>query len=308
MAQSRFFNTLRACLLLSAALLLSGCYVHLNEQAAPESTAQRYPIDRVLRDIVYTEPGWPQQLRADLYLPEKRGTLPVVMTIHGGGWANRGREDMADISLELAERGYAVLNLNYRFAPRYTYPAQLEDLQQALGWISANASRYRLDPERINAWGYSAGAHLAALLGSIDRQRLPQSAAGDLPRLRAVVAGGIPADLRKYDSSPIIERFLGGSLDEIPERYADASPVYHVSADDPAVFLYHGRFDLMVRIDQPRDYYDALIAAGVDAELYLHSLRGHGTMFLFGGDAEDRAIDFLDRQNRPDSLTAAAGS
>ena len=69
MAQSRFFNTLRACLLLSAALLLSGCYVHLNEQAAPESTAQRYPIDRVLRDIVYTEPGWPQQLRADLYLP-----------------------------------------------------------------------------------------------------------------------------------------------------------------------------------------------------------------------------------------------
>jgi acetyl esterase/lipase len=302
------FNILKTCLLLLPALLLSGCYVHLNEQAWPESTANRYQIDRVLRDIVYTEPEWPEQLRADLYLPNRRGPLPVVLTIHGGGWANRDRGDMADISRELAERGYAVLNLNYRFAPQYTYPAQLLDLQQALGWINANASRYRLDPQRINAWGYSAGAHLAALLGGFDEAKLPRNAPRDLPRLRAVVAGGIPADLRKYDNSPIIERFLGGTLGDIPERYAEASPVYHVSADDPAVFLYHGKFDFLVTPDQPRDYYDALIAAGVETELYLHSFRGHGTMFLFGGDAESRAIDFLDRQNRGDSLATAFGN
>jgi predicted esterase len=70
-----------------------------------------------------------------------------------------------------------------------------------------------------------------------------------------------------------------------------------VSADDPPVFLYHGKLDLLVTPDQPEDYYDALLANGVEAELYLHSWRGHATMFLFGGDAEARAIDFLERTN-----------
>ncbi len=223
--------------------------------------------------------------------------------IHGGGWANRSREDMTSISRDLAERGYAVMNLDYRFAPRYTYPAQLEDLQQARKWLAANAGRYQLDLDRVNAWGYSSGAHLAALLGSLEK-----SSAMDqeqkMPRLRAVVAGGIPADLRQYSNSPIVMRFMGGALDDMPARYAEASPLYHVSADDPPVFLYHGKLDVLVSEDQSLDYYDALKAAGVETELYLHPLHGHMSMFLFGGDAEDRAMDFLDRHNA-ESMTLA---
>lgn len=292
-------SLLGICLLFLLALLSGACQVHYagESQVAPSAGADvRYPLDRVLRDIVYTEPGWPQSLGADLYLPERAGTLPVVLMIHGGGWANRSRDDMADISEKLAEHGYAVLNLEYRFAPRYIFPAQLDDLRQALRWVVANAHRYRLDIDRINAWGYSSGAHLAALLGSYERAG-ENGAADDLPRLRAVVAGGIPSDLRKYDDSPIVTRFLGGTPEQVPQRYADASPAYHVSAEDPPVFLYHGKLDLLVTPDQSEDYYAALLDAGVDAELYLHNWRGHFTMFLFGGDAEDRAIDFLDRVN-----------
>jgi dipeptidyl aminopeptidase/acylaminoacyl peptidase len=118
-----------------------------------------------------------------------------------------------------------------------------------------------------------------------------------MPRLRAVVAGGIPADLRKYSNSPIVMRFMGGARDEMPDRYAEASPLYHVSADDPPVFLYHGKLDTLVSKEQSIDYYDALVAAGVKSELYLHGMHGHMSMFLFGGDVEDRAIDFLDRNN-----------
>ena len=286
-------------LLLTSTLLASACQVHYagHALASPSTdTNTRYSVEREVRDIVYTEAGWPQALQADLYLPRRAGPIPVVLAIHGGGWANRGREDMSDISRELAENGYAVFNLNYRFAPQYTFPAQLDDLHQALRWLVANAEIYRFDLDRINAWGYSSGAHLAALLGSFERSEAAP-AVRELPRLRAVVAGGIPADLRKYDDSPIVERFLGGRADQIPQRYAEASPVYHVSADDPAVFLYHGKLDLLVTPDQPEDYYDALIASGVDAELYLHRWRGHATMFLFGGDAEARAIDFLGRTN-----------
>lgn len=289
--------------LLMLIMLCSGCYVHLNQKAAPAQA--RFELDRVQYDIVYTEAGWPQALKADLYLPQGPGPLPVVLMIHGGGWANRSRDDMADISEELARHGYAVLNLNYRFAPQYTYPAQLLDMRQALAWVTTNAAIYNFDAERINAWGYSSGAHLAALLGGFDEAHLPDDARRRLPNLRAVVAGGIPADLTRYDDSPLVERFLGGKRDEMPQRYAEASPLHHVTAGDPAVFLYHGKLDTLVSQKQSRAYYDALRAAGVDAELYLHNWRGHMTMFLFGGDAERRATEFLDRKNRSRAQLAA---
>ena len=287
------------------AITLGGCSTHFNRPAAGGEAGGRFGIERVIENIVYTEPGWPEALGGDLYLPERRGPLPVVLTIHGGGWANRSREDMSDISLELARHGYAVFNISYRFAPRYTYPAQLRDVQQALGWLATNARRYRLDAARINTWGYSSGAHLAALAAGID--------AGDanLPRVNAVVAGGIPSDLRKYSGSPIVTRFVGGDRDQMPARYAEASPAYHVSPDDPPVFLYHGKLDLLVTTDQATDYFAALREAGVYAELFLHGRRGHMTMFLFGGDAEEKAIAFLQRQNwsrsKPTVSTVSVG-
>ena len=290
------------------AVHLGGCYSHLAAVDQPDAAVdQRYSMARTIENIVFTEQGWPQELYADLYLPQRRGPVPVVLMIHGGGWAARSREDMADISEKLVRNGYAVFNASYRFAPKHRHPAQVHDLQQALAWIQRNADRYRLDLERINTWGYSSGAHLAALIGSYD----PSDAALDprvpLPRIRAVVAGGIPSDLTKYDSSPIVSRFLGGERNEMPQRYAEASPVHHISSDDPPVFLYHGRLDWLVTQDQASDYYAALREAGVDAELYIHRWLGHMTLFVLGGDVEDKAIAFLNRQNIdvPKALAAA---
>jgi acetyl esterase/lipase len=120
-----------------------------------------------------------------------------------------------------------------------------------------------------------------------------------------VVAGGIPSDLRKYSGSPIVMRFMGGDRHEMPERYAQASPAYHISADDPPTFLYHGKLDFLVSVDQATDYFEALQAAGIESELYLHGWREHMTMFLFGGGAEKRAIDFLNRNNAKQQLLAS---
>jgi len=297
----RSSRRLVSSLFLVTGSMLAGCSTYLGPGPAEDPAVESYTLDRVMKDLVYTPGDWPQALAGDLYLPARRGSLPVVLAVHGGGWANRGREDMEDVSRKLVQHGYAVFNIGYRFAPRYTYPAQLHDLQQALRWLAANASRYQLDLERINTWGYSSGAHLAALLGSYE----DADRAADLPRINAVVAGGTPSDLRKYSGSPIVMRFMGGDRDELPDRYADASPATHISAGDPPVFLYHGKLDYLVTIDQATDYYEALHAAGIDAELYLKSWRGHMSMFLFGGDAEDRAIAFLNRQNSPRSVSSA---
>jgi len=218
--------------------------------------------------------------------------------VHGGGWAARDKGDMDKISRELVRHGYAVLNINYRFAPVYRYPSQLMDLQQALKWIANHSSRYDLDLDRISAWGYSSGAHLVALLAGYnytENSMLEQDC--NVPRIRAVVAGGVPSDLRKFKDGPILKRFLGGSRDQMPGVYADASPVFHVSTDDPPVFLYHGNLDLLVRVDHSTDYHEALRDQGVDSGLYLHAARGHATMFLFGGDAREKAIRFIKRTN-----------
>jgi len=275
--------------------LLGGCYSHAKEQLSVQASPPVYPLDQSIENIVYTASYWPQPLQADLHLPRKPGLHPVVLMVHGGGWASRGRDDMDDVSRKLVSHGYAVFNVSYRFAPRFKYPAQLQDLQQALVWIAENARRYNLDIDRINAWGYSSGAHLAALVGSMNANHSRAVNLPELPRINAVVAGGIPSDLRKFSDSPIVMRFLGGELEEMPERYAEASPVYHVSSDDPPVFLYHGKLDFLVTDDHASDYHQTLIAAGVESELYLHNWRGHMSMFLFGDDAENRAIDFLDR-------------
>ncbi len=298
-------SSLTATFILLAGTALSGCHTHLNGHPGEPAKQPSYPVDQMVENIIYTSPEWPEPLEADLYLPKKRGLRPVVLMIHGGGWANRSRGDMDGISRKLMQQGYAVLNVNYRFAPRYTYPAQLHDLQQALQWIAENANRYRLDLERVNTWGYSSGAHLAALIGGIDDDNHLPGEAASPPRIRSVVAGGIPSDLRKYTGSPIVMRFMGGDNHEMPERYAEASPAFHVSSDDPPVFLYHGKLDFLVAEDQAVDYYEALRAAGIEAELYLHRWRGHMSMFLFGGDAETKAIDFLNRNNSLGQLVAA---
>ncbi|HUV23004.1 MAG TPA: alpha/beta hydrolase [Gammaproteobacteria bacterium] len=277
--------------------LLAGCYTHLRDHNQLAAAAATYTLERTIENIVYTDASWPEPLGADLYLPGKRGPHPVVLMIHGGGWANRSRKDMIDVSRKLVRHGYAVFNISYRFAPRFTYPAQLQDLQQALQWISQNAGQFDLDTDRINTWGYSSGAHLAALVASIDSVEASVAEVSELPRINAVVAGGIPSDLRKYSGSQIVMRFMGGDRDDMPERYAAASPAYHVSRDDPPVFLYHGELDVLVSDDQATDYYEALKERGVEAELYLHNWRGHMTMFLLGDDAENKAINFLNRKN-----------
>lgn len=293
-------------LLAAILLLLGGCYSHVGPRADSTERVNDYAIETIVENIEYTGPDWPQALHADLYLPQKAGPHPVVLMIHGGGWANRSRDDMRGISRKLARSGYAVFNVSYRFAPRFTYPAQLHDVYQALTWIDDNAAIYDLDRGRINTWGYSSGAHLAALIAGFDNASMTYASLARLPPIRSVVAGGIPSDLRKYSGSPIVMRFMGGDRDDMPQRYAEASPAYHVSADDPPVFLYHGKLDFLVTPDQATDYFDSLRTAGVDAELYLHEWREHMTMFLFGGHAEDRAIEFLNRNNLADDSPTMA--
>lgn len=278
----------RGWLMLGVALL-SACSSHRgavrDPAVAPTAVRALFSVER---DRVYTPFGWPEPLRADLYRPQLPTPQPAVLLIHGGGWEGPDRRaQMASIAERLAQRGYVVMNASYRFAPQYRYPAPVEDLGEALRWLRAEAPRLGARADRVAVFGYSAGGHLAALLGTH-----PASA------VQAVVAGGAPTDLRKYRGGRLVPQFLGGTREQLPDRFAEASPLTRVKPGDPPVFLYHGGLDTLVPPDHAEDYERALRSAGVPVELFLLHGRGHITAFLTDGAAIEAAIDFLDRRLR----------
>lgn len=277
---------------------LWGCATH---SGAPDSLPDHPRTDfRMLTDIAYTPEEWPQTLYADLYLPDTNGKRATVLLVHGGGWERRSRKDMAWIARELASRGFAVMNVDYRFAPEYTFPAQLHDVQMAMRWLHTHGSEYRLDRSAISAFGFSSGAHLVALMALVASSDSPLNApyGGNQTCPTAVVAGGIPSDLEAFESGRLIRQFLGGEQQEIPDIYRQASPVTHVTPSAPPFFLFHGGMDMLVPFAQAQRLQQALSASGVDNELYRMHLRGHLTSFLTAGSAVDKAADFLRRHSR----------
>lgn len=269
--------------------LLSGCSTHQNKPADP-TPAPVTTSFTIARDVVITPADWPQKLLADVYVPAGAGPWPGVLVIHGGGWNSGDREQVESIAERLAGRGYVAVNTTYRLSPQWRYPAQLEDMQLALRWMQAHAAGYRMRPERFGAFGYSAGAHLAALLGVVNEKGLRPS---------AVVAGGTPTDLSKYPGGTLVPTLIGGGRAQNLAAYQRASPITHVSAGDPPFFLYHGGIDRLVPLDHAEDFKTALDAAGVYNELFILRGRGHVTAFLSDGPAVDAAIQFLDRHLRP---------
>jgi acetyl esterase/lipase len=163
-------------------------------------------------------------------------------------------------------------------------------MREAVKWLHRHADEYHIDPEKIGAFGYSAGAQIAAQLGVLDAPRKE--------RIQAVVAGGTPADMRLYPRGRLVPSYLGGTFARVPEAFCDASPIFHITPDDPPFFVYHGTRDIIVPPVHAMELLAALDHAGVKHEFMWVNKRGHISTFLFGGDAVKKAIDFLDRTLR----------
>lgn len=275
--------------------VLSGCSAHLGkpETAGPAPVHARYVVEH---DVAFTPASWAKPLLADIYRPEGPGPFPSVLLIHGGAWKRGDRSQVESLAERIAERGYLVMNTTYRLVPEYTWPAQFEDVQQALRWMRTHEGAARgIDPARIGTFGYSAGGHLAALLGGTADE--PRWAGQDLA-VKAVVAGGTPSDLPAFRDGELVPAFMGVPYAENPQPYVDASPLSHVSVGDPPVFIYHAGLDMLVPIDQAERYKAALDAAGVSNEYFIIRGREHVTAFFMDGAAVDAALAFLDRRLR----------
>jgi len=238
---------------------------------------------KVERDATYcTVDG--VQLKMDIYYPTTdKKPQPVLVYVHGGGWT-KGNKGSGAGSLdirELVRRGYFVAAINYRLAPQYKFPAQIEDVKCAIRFLRANAEKYGIDSERIGAWGGSAGGHLVSLLGVTDPSAGFEGSGGyadESSRVQAVVDMFGPTDLTQIFSgaNPQILQQVFGVTDSNAEILKRASPVTYVTSDDPQFLILHGEKDALVPLSQSQEFYKVLIGAHVPATLVIVKNAGHG--------------------------------
>lgn len=271
-------------LVLSAAAL-NGC-------APAPIPAQASAVFSVRKDVVFTPKNWPTAQLADLYLPSSGKPAPAILLIHGGGWSGKERRaDMTGIARSLAKRGYFVMNATYRLTPEWKFPAQRDDLEQAILFMRSNAKDLNIDTSRLATFGYSAGGHLAALIGL-------NPANG----VKAIVAGGAPTDLAFWPDGKLTGQLLGGPVKGKEKIYREASPVHDVTNNSPPVFIYHGTKDDLVPLEHPKAFIAALQKHGVEHEVYWVEGRSHVLAHLFSGRAIPNAINFLDKHLGNESM------
>jgi acetyl esterase/lipase len=258
-----YFRNL-SLLILFGILFTTPCYTQGSRKANTEH------IKRKWLDIAYATESEAQKL--DVYLPgEEDGPFPVILSIHGGAFKAGDKGDNQVLPmLEGLKRGYAVVSINYRLSQEAIFPAQVYDVKAAVSWIRANAEQYKFNPDKIAAWGGSAGGHLSALLGtSGDVEELEDLTMGNedqSSRVQAVVDWFGPTDFLKMDEqlkeskvknpqihsvpdSPESE-LIGKNLIDAPELVRAANPETYITPDDPPFFIQHGEIDNLVPYQQ----------------------------------------------------------
>ncbi|MGC4111446.1 MAG: alpha/beta fold hydrolase [Nocardioides sp.] len=280
----------------------------------PSAFAQRDRVPegtKAFVDVSYVTNGHAKQ-KLDLYVPENAtAPTPVVIWIHGGGWAAGDKsEGCPPLNSGFTKRGYAAVSLNYRLSGDAIYPAQIEDCKAALRWLRAHAKEYNLDPTRFGVWGASAGGHLVALLGAAGNTRefdvgenLDQSSA-----VQAVSDFYGPTDILQMDAHAVAgarlihnarqspeSRLVGGPLQEKPycDLAARVNPIPFLSKNAPPYLIVHGSVDPLVPHHQSELLYAALTKLGIPVRFHTINGAEHGRGFG-GKEIGQMAADFFD--------------
>ena len=239
--------------------------------------------------------------RRDLSAP-----AAAIVVIHGGAWRAGNKKQHTDLIIDFARRGYVAATVQYRFCPKHTFPAQIEDVKCAVRYLRAHADQLKIDPKRIGAVGFSAGAHLSMMLGTMGPGDGLEGQGGwmDQPsQVQCVVAFFGPTELAADDIPPIsvklVSDFLGGSKTEIPGQYKKASPVSYVNRGDAPTLIFQGTKDPLVPHTQAYLMAEALTKASVPGRVELFLGAGHG----WGGrqlqHSREQMVRFFDRYLRP---------
>ncbi|WP_207670910.1 alpha/beta hydrolase [Caloramator sp. E03] len=273
-------------------------------------------IKRKYLDIPYANNSNAQKL--DIYLPDEgEGQFPVIVAIHGGAFAIGDKKDIQlNPQLNALKRGYAVVSVNYRLSGEALFPAGIMDLKAAIRWIKANADKYGFNPNKIAAWGGSAGGYYSVMLGATpmikEFEDLTMGNSEYSCEIQAVVdwfgptnflkmdeqlaqAGLGPTDHNDEDSPE--SRLLGGKITEIPERVEYANPINYITKNMPPIFIQHGDKDHIVPFGQSILLVEKLKEVVGSERFYFETLNGadHADPAFENPENIEKVLNFLDK-------------
>jgi acetyl esterase/lipase len=275
-------------------------------------------IRRRLLDIPYA--GLSPAQKLDIYWPDEgSGPFPVILSIHGGAFRFGDKRDR-QLTPMLAglRRGYAVVGLNYRMSAEALFPALVQDVKAAVRWVRAHALEHHFNPQKIAAWGGSAGGYLASMAGVSSGiaalQDLDLGSPDQPDHVQAVVDWFGPTDFLKMDAqlaeygfAPAPDQarngadspeslLLGAQITTIPALVQAANPETYIRPNAPPFLVQHGTHDDIVPCLQSVRFAEKLALALGPEKVSLDLLEGarHADPRFEDPENVSRVLNFLD--------------
>ncbi len=191
-------------------------------------------------------------LKLDFYTATQKGKRPCVIMVHGGSWSSGDSQQLPELNTYLAARGYQVASINYRLAPKYTTPAPVEDISAAIKYLNKHAEELNIDTNKYVLLGRSAGGQIA-LLAAYTLHNPQIKGVIDFYGPADMVWGySIPSNPLIMDSRKVMKQYIGGSYDQVPQKFVACSPLEFVSRQSPPTLIIHGDNDVLVSPEHSR--------------------------------------------------------
>lgn len=229
------------------------------EEKQPKASSELKSV-KVIDNIPYRD-GDSKSWKLDLAMPENFGTTPrpAIVIVHGGGWRAGSKKDLVyrDLLLDYAFQGYLTVSVEYRFDQETAFPACIEDVKCAVRWLRAHAKEYNVDPDRIGAFGHSAGAHLVLMLAMSSENKSLEGEGGwneYSSKINAVVGGSTPTQIGAKRANW-----------NKPEWW----PIGYISKNTVPMLLIQGIQDPIVKVDLVDDFVAKMKGAGAPDISYI---------------------------------------
>nr|MCU0375618.1 alpha/beta hydrolase [Chitinophagaceae bacterium] len=281
--------------LLSVAVSIASLFLLTSCTKDTSATTPVTPVttaEQTLKDVAYATGSSAQKM--DIYIPSGTGPFPVVVLIHGGAFKAGDKAMEANNAAKLVANGYVAVSINYRLSGEAVFPAGVHDAKAAIRFIRANASTYRINPDKIGTWGASAGGYFSAILGTSGGDAYLEGTVGNnltaSSKVQAcidwfgpinfstMVAEGLALGFSSSYNVNNESQFLGVDANN-PDNLAvvsKANPASYIDANDPPFWIQVGSADPLIPYTQSLNFYNALKSALGDTKVGYELLSGAG--------------------------------
>ncbi|MEI8075599.1 MAG: alpha/beta hydrolase [Bacteroidota bacterium] len=283
-------------------IIASACYSQSNPNI------QFFPAGTILKGNIPYNNDTDQKHLLDLYLPKNaKGKIPLVILIHGGAWLSNDKyADMGYMTKTMAEivsNGIAIASIDYRFSTAAIFPANLQDCNRAISFLYDNAEKYGFDTKRFAVMGFSAGGHLANMVGLSKNNNISNffmKGSSTVFSIKAVVDFYGPAELVLFPTADDAKSpeglLLGAAPLARPDLAKIASPITYVDKNDPPFIIIQGEKDESVDPKQSKLLSAWLNTVGVQNELIIVKGAPHYGVMFDADEVRSKVVSFLKLQ------------